>query len=129
MLFGSEQFDEIFQNSEGNYSDGIFVARYNGSTVAFLSFDGFRRRALTTIFVSKEFRRLGIGAALMAQADKLLSQNVAVERSIGVCTEGDLSSMQFLYKNGYYVSYSSYIMEREHEALPEIMRIGWFYAQ
>jgi ribosomal protein S18 acetylase RimI-like enzyme len=119
MLFGSEQFDELFQNSEGNYSDGIFVARYNGLTVAFLSFDGFRRRALTTIFVSKEYRRLGIGAALMAQADKLLSQNVAVERSIGVCIEGDLSSKQFLYKNGYYVSYSSYIMVRENEALPE----------
>uniref|UniRef100_UPI00403F712A GNAT family N-acetyltransferase n=1 Tax=Paenibacillus sp. FSL K6-0276 TaxID=2921450 RepID=UPI00403F712A len=38
--------------------------------VAFLSFDGFKRRALTTIFVNKEYRRMGIGSALMAKVDK-----------------------------------------------------------
>jgi ribosomal protein S18 acetylase RimI-like enzyme len=119
MLCGNEQFDEMFQESERIFSDGIFVARYNGVTVAFLSFDGFKRKAETTLFVNKEYRRMGIGTALIAKADKLLSQNEAVERSMGACLDGDRSSLQFLYKNGYYISYSSYIMEREGESLPE----------
>lgn len=62
---------------------------------------------------------MGIGAALMAKANKLLSQQEAVERSIGICIDGDRSSLQFLYKNGYYISYSSYNMEREGVPLPE----------
>ncbi|WP_438351024.1 GNAT family N-acetyltransferase [Paenibacillus sp. FA6] len=119
MLCGKEQFDEMFQKSERMFSDGIFVVRYNGVTVAFLSIDGFKRKAETTIFVSKEYRRMGIGTALIAKADKLLSQNEAVERSMGACLDGDRSSLQFLYKNGFYISYSSYIMEREGEPLPE----------
>jgi ribosomal protein S18 acetylase RimI-like enzyme len=118
MFCGNEQFDEMFQKSEKMFSDGIFVARYNGVTVAFLSLDGFKRKAETTIFVSKEFRIMGIGTVLIAKADKLLSQNEAVERSMGTCIDGDRSSLQFLYKNGYYISYSSYIMEREGEPLP-----------
>lgn len=119
MLRGNGQFDEMFQESEENFHGGIFVARYNGVTVGFLSFSAFKRQTVTTIFVSKEYRRLGIGTALMAKADKLLSQNEAVERSIGLCIDGDRSSLQFLYKNGYYISYSSYIMEREGVPLPE----------
>lgn len=63
---------------------------------------------------------MGIGAALMAKADKLLSQNDTVERSIGVCKDGERCSLQFLYKHGYYISYSSNIMEREGVPLPEI---------
>jgi ribosomal protein S18 acetylase RimI-like enzyme len=118
MLCGKEQFN-VFQQSDKMLSDGIFVARYNDFTVAFLSFDGFKRRALTTIFVNKEYRRMGIGAALMAKADKMLSQNEAVERSIGVCIDGDRCSLQFIYKHGYYISYSSFIMEREGVPLPE----------
>jgi ribosomal protein S18 acetylase RimI-like enzyme len=118
MLCGNEQFN-VFQQSDKILSDGIFVARYNDLTVAFLSFDGFRRRSLTTIFVNQEYRRMGIGAALMAKADKILFQNVAVERSIGVCIDGDRCSLQFVYKHGYYISYSSFMMEREGVPLPE----------
>lgn len=109
----------MFQHSDRQFPEGIFVARHNGSTVAFLSFDGFRRRALTTIFVGEEYRRRGIGAALMAKADKLLSQNEAVERSVGGCVDGDRCTLQFLYKHGYYISYSSHVMEREGAPLPE----------
>ncbi|WP_369011135.1 N-acetyltransferase family protein [Paenibacillus sp. MER TA 81-3] len=75
------------------FSDSIFVARYNGVIVAFLSFDGLKRKAETTIFVSKEYRRMGIGIALMVKADQLLSQNEAVERSMGTCIDGDRSSL------------------------------------
>lgn len=119
MLCENEQFN-MFQQSNKMLSEGIFVARYKDLTVAFLSFDGFKRRALTTIFVNEEYRRMGIGTALMAKADKILSQNVAVERSIGFCIDGDRCSLQFLYKHGYYISYSSFIMEREGVPLPEI---------
>lgn len=38
---------------------------------------------------------------------------------MGTCIDGDPSSLQFLYKNGFYISYSSYIMEREGEPHPE----------
>lgn len=116
MLFGNEPFT-VFKQS--HKYDGRFVARYNDVPVAFLSIDNLKRRALTTIFVSKEYRRMGIGAVLMAKADQLLSENEAVERSIGVCMEGDRCSLQFLYKHGYYTSYSSYLMEREGAPLPE----------
>lgn len=119
LLCGNEQLEEMFQKSEKKFHEGIFVARYNGDTVGFLSFDGFKRKTETTIFVSKEYRRTGIGTALLAKADQLLSQNEAVERSMGACIDGDRSSLQFLYKNGYYISYSSSIMEREGEPLPE----------
>lgn len=119
MLCENEQFN-VFQQSNKMLSEGIFVARYNDLTVAFLSFDDFKRRVLTTIFVNEEYRRMGIGAALMAKVDKILSQNVAVERSIGFCKDGDRCSLQFLYKHGYYISYSSFIMEREGVPLPEI---------
>ncbi|GIP36523.1 GNAT family N-acetyltransferase [Paenibacillus sp. J2TS4] len=119
LLCGNEPFDEMFQKSERMFSGGLFVARYNGVTAAFLSIDGFKRKAETTIFVSKEYRRRGIGTALIRKADQMLSQNEAVERSAGACLGGDRSSLQFLYKNGYYISYSSYIMEREGEPLPE----------
>ncbi|MBY3626748.1 GNAT family N-acetyltransferase [Acinetobacter sp. CUI P1] len=119
MLCENEQFN-MFQQSNKMLSEGIFVARYKDLTVAFLSFDGFKRRALTTIFVNEEYRRMGIGTALMAKADKILFQNVAVERSIGFCIDGDRCSLQFLYKHGYYISYSSFIMEREGVPLPEI---------
>lgn len=118
MLCENEQFN-VFQQSNKMLSDGIFVARYNDLTVGFLSFDGFKRRALTTLFVNKEYRRMGIGATLMKKTDKILSQNVAVERSIGFCIDGDRCSQQFLYKHGYYISYSSFIMEREGVLLPE----------
>ncbi|WP_199616370.1 GNAT family N-acetyltransferase [Paenibacillus alkalitolerans] len=73
MLRGNGHFDEMFQESEENFHGGIFVARYNGVTVGFLSFSAFKRQTVTTIFVSKEYRRLGIGTELMAKADKLLS--------------------------------------------------------
>lgn len=118
MLCENEQVN-VFQQNDKMLSDAIFVARYNDVTVAFLSFDGFRRRAMTTIFVSKDYRRMGIGAALMAKADDMLSKNAVVERSIGVCKDGDRCSLQFLYKHGYYISYSSFIMEREGAPLPE----------
>ncbi|BFH62694.1 hypothetical protein PAJ34TS1_32860 [Paenibacillus azoreducens] len=38
---------------------------------------------------------------------------------MGACIDGDRSSLQFLYKNGYYVDYSMYYMEREGELLTE----------
>ncbi|MEF3308710.1 GNAT family N-acetyltransferase [Paenibacillus sp. GYB004] len=119
MLRGNEQFDEMFQNNEKIFSDGIIVARYSGVTAGFLSFGAFKRATMTTIFVHEEYRRRGIGTALIAKAGQLLSQNEAVERSMGTCMEGDRSSLQFLYKNGYYISYSSYMMERKDEPLPE----------
>ncbi|KRF13469.1 hypothetical protein [Paenibacillus sp. Soil787] len=62
---------------------------------------------------------MGIGTELMKRANQILSQNEAVERSRGLCIDDDRSSLQFLYKNGYYISYSSYIMERVDERLPE----------
>lgn len=119
MLSGSEQFDKMFRDSERIFSEGIFVARYSGVTAGFLSFSGFKRATVTTIFVNEEYRRRGIGTTLIAKAVPLLSQNEAVEHSLGACMEGDRSSLQFLYKNGYYISYSSYMMEREGEPLPE----------
>ncbi|WP_284646322.1 GNAT family N-acetyltransferase [Paenibacillus silviterrae] len=119
MLCGKEQFDEMFQVSDTKYPKDILVARYNGLTVGFLSFIGFKRATDTTIFVRDEYRRMGIGTELMKRANRLLSQNEAVERSRGVCTDGDSSSLQFLYKNGFYISYSSFIMERDDESLPE----------
>jgi len=118
MLCG-EALSSVFQPSGKGVTDGVFVARYNGETVAFLSFDGYKRRALTTIYVNKAYRRIGIGTALMAKADQLLGQNKIVERSIGACMDGDSSSLQFLYKHGCYISYSSYAMEREDVPLPE----------
>ncbi|WP_339265376.1 GNAT family N-acetyltransferase [Paenibacillus sp. FSL R5-0470] len=78
MLCENEQFN-MFQQSNKMLSDGIFVVRYNDLTVGFLSFDGFKRRALTTIFVNEEYRRMGIGATLMEKTDKMLSQNGADE--------------------------------------------------
>lgn len=36
---------------------------------------------------------MGIGIALMVKADQLLSQNEAVERSMGTCIDGDRSSL------------------------------------
>lgn len=53
------------------------------------------------------------------KAEEMLIQRKAIERSIGVCIDGDQSSLQFVYKNGYHILYSSYIMEREAEVLPE----------
>ncbi len=119
MLREDKQFDGMFQKSEQVFSDGIFVARYDGNTVAFLSFDGFKRKVETTIFVSREYRKRGIGSALMSKADNVLSQQSVVERSMGACVDGDRQSLQFVYKNGYYISYSSSIMERGGEPLPE----------
>ncbi|CAG7659007.1 GNAT family N-acetyltransferase [Paenibacillus allorhizosphaerae] len=121
MLCENEYFDETFQINEANVRDGIFVARYNGLTVGFLSLTNYKRGrgAGTTIFVSEEYRRMGIGTKLIKEADKLLSQYDAVERSEGACIDGDRSSLQFLYKNGYYINHSMYFMEREGEPLTE----------
>jgi len=46
MLCENERVN-VFQQSDKTLSDAIFVARYNDVTVAFLSFDGFRRRAMS----------------------------------------------------------------------------------
>ncbi|MBE1444309.1 GNAT family N-acetyltransferase [Paenibacillus sp. OAS669] len=121
MLSKDEYFDETFHTNEANVRDGIFVARYNGLTVGFLSLTNYKRGrgAGTTIFVSEEYRRMGIGSKLIKKADKLLSQYDAVERSEGACKDGDRSSLQFLYKNGYYINHSMYFMEREGEPLTE----------
>jgi GNAT superfamily N-acetyltransferase len=121
MLGGEEYFDETFQENEANFHDGIFVARYNGLTVGFLSLNNYKRGrgAGTTIFVGEVYRRMGIGTKLIKKADKLLSQYDAVERSMGACIDGDRSSLQFLYKNGYYINHSMYFMEREGEPLTE----------
>lgn len=124
MVCGDEYFDEMFQESEMNFKDGIFVACYNGLTVGFLSFSSFKRATDTTIFVSKEYRRMGIGTELIKKADKLLFQNEVVERSVGLCLDGDRTSLQFLYKNGYYIFHSSYFMEREGEPLTESNNIS-----
>ncbi|WIV21198.1 GNAT family N-acetyltransferase [Paenibacillus polygoni] len=115
MLNGNEQYDEIFRANEGDFQGNIIVARYKGVTVGFLSFGPFRRQTVTTIFIRHECRRMGIGSELMKRANQLLLKNEEVERSIGVCVNGDHSSLQFIYKNGYYISYSSYIMELEGE--------------
>lgn len=116
MMCEDEYFDGIFQENEKNFQEGIFIARYNELTVGFLSFNSFKGRGTeTTVFVSKEYRRMGIGTVLIKKADTLLSQIEAVERSMGACIDGDRSSLQFLYKNGYYIIHSSYIMEREGE--------------
>lgn len=120
MLFGNEYFEEKFQEIEINFPEGIFVASYNSVTVGFLSFSGFKGRgAETTIFVCKKYRRMGIGSKLIERAEQLLNQYEAVERSMGVCIDGDRSSLQFVCKNGYHLLHSSYIMVREGEILPE----------
>ncbi|MDR0271384.1 GNAT family N-acetyltransferase [Paenibacillus sp.] len=121
MLRGEEYFNERFQENEANTHDGIFVARYSGLTVGFLSLNNYKRGrgAGTTIFVSTEYRRLGVGTKLIEKADQLLSQYNVVERSMGACLDGDRSSLQFLYKNGYYTDYSMYFMEREGEPFTE----------
>jgi GNAT superfamily N-acetyltransferase len=119
MLYRNEQFDEMFQESDTKFPRDILVARHNGLTLGFLSFIGFKRVTDTTIFVRKEYRRMGIGTELMKKANQILSQNEAVERSRSVCMDGDRSSLQFLYKNGYYISYSSYMMVREGEPFSE----------
>ncbi|MDF2726184.1 MAG: hypothetical protein K0Q59_5862 [Paenibacillus sp.] len=119
MLRGQEPFEGMFQKNEAVFPEGIFVVRVGGVTAAFLSIDGIKRKADTTIFVSPDYRRMGIGGALMAKADSLLSGKAVVERAMGACVEGDRSTLQFLYKNGYYISYSSYVMKREGEPLPE----------
>ncbi|MGO4106438.1 GNAT family N-acetyltransferase [Paenibacillus sp. YAF4_2] len=119
MLSKDKPFEDMFQVSESVHSDGILVARHNGVTVGFLSFDGFQRATDTTIYVRKEFRRSGIGTKLMRQAEQLLSQQEVVERSLGICMDGDHSSLQFVYKNGYYITHSAYMMERVGELLPE----------
>ncbi|MFE5318320.1 GNAT family N-acetyltransferase [Paenibacillus sp. NPDC056579] len=121
MLSGDEYFGETFQENEANFQDGIFVARYNDLTIGFLSLNNYKRGrgAGTTIFVSEEYRRVGIGTKLINKADKLLSQYDAVERSIGACIDGDRFSLQFLYKNGYYISHSMYFMERKGGPLTE----------
>ncbi|REK76807.1 GNAT family N-acetyltransferase [Paenibacillus paeoniae] len=119
MLHVHEPFDDMFLKSERMFAEGIFVVRYNGNVVAFLSMDGIKRKAETTIFVHDKYRRNGIGTALAAKADQMLSRQEAVERSMGTCVDGDRDSLQFLYKNGYYISYSSYIMERIGEPLPD----------
>ncbi|BFH62695.1 GNAT family N-acetyltransferase [Paenibacillus azoreducens] len=56
-----------FQENEANFHDGLFVARYNGLTVGFLYLNNYKRGrgAGTTIFVSKEYRRKGIGTKLI----------------------------------------------------------------
>lgn len=118
MLCGDEQIKELLK-CERMFPDGIFVARYNGITVGFLSIDGIKRKAQTMIYVSEECRRKGIGTALMAKVDHLLTPHKIVERSMGGCMDGDRSTLQFLYKNGYYISWSSHIMEREGGYLPE----------
>lgn len=86
MLCKNEQFN-VSQQSNEMLSDDIFVARYNDLTEGFLSFGGFKRSALTSMFVNEEYRRMGIGGTLLEKADKILFQNVAVERSIGFCPE------------------------------------------
>lgn len=100
MLNGNEQYDEIFRANEGDFQGNIIVARYKGVTVGFLSFGPFRRQTVTTIFIRNECRKMGIGSELMKRANQLLSKNEEVERSIGVCVNGDHSSLQFIYKNG-----------------------------
>ncbi|GIN73796.1 N-acetyltransferase [Bacillus sp. J14TS2] len=121
MLCGEGYLDEVFQENQKNFHDGLFVAYYNDLIAGFLSVNNFRRGrgAKTILFVSKEYRRKGIGTKLMERADTFLSRCVAVERSIVTCIDGDRSSLQFLYKNGYYINYSSYIMEREGKTLIE----------
>lgn len=118
MMCGDEQVEELLK-CERMFPDGIFVARYNGMTVGFLSIDGIKRKAQTMIYVSEEYRRKGIGSALMAKVDHLLSLHKIVERSMGGCIDGDRSSLQFLYKNGYYISYSGFFMDRKGDFLPE----------
>lgn len=119
MLSEDEYLDETFQRNEASFPDGILVARKHKSTVGFLAFSGMKRGTRTTIFVSKDYRRQGIGTALIAKADALLTSNVVVERSMGACRGGDIDSLQFLYKHGYYVNYSSYLMEYEGNPLIE----------
>lgn len=52
MLGGKKQFDEMFQESDTKFPKEILVARYNGLTVGFLTFIGFKRETDTTIFVT-----------------------------------------------------------------------------
>ncbi|UNK17003.1 GNAT family N-acetyltransferase [Paenibacillus sp. N3/727] len=120
MLRGDEYFEGKFQEDEMKFPEGIFVAYYNSVTVGFLSFSSLKGRGTeTTIFVSKEYRRMGIGSKLIERAEQLLNQYEAVERSMGACIDGDRSSLQFMCKNGYHILHSSYIMVRKGENLPE----------
>ncbi|PWV99777.1 putative N-acetyltransferase YhbS [Paenibacillus cellulosilyticus] len=118
MLREDKHFRDIFEQNERNYPEGLHVARYGGVMAGFLSLSGLKRGTGTTVYVSPPYRRTGIGTRLMEKAHQLLASSEAVERSSGLCIDGDSDTLQFLYKHGYYVVHSSYLMEREGEPLP-----------
>ncbi|MCG3772484.1 MAG: Ribosomal-protein-alanine acetyltransferase [Nitrosomonadaceae bacterium] len=55
----------------------------------------------------------------MRKVEEVLAPIEVLERSIGMCMDGDRDSLQFVYKNGYYIGHTSYIMERVGESFPE----------
>lgn len=119
MLHEDRHFLAIFVQNERNYSEGLYVARYGDVTAGFLSLNGLKRGTSTTVYVSRPYRRRGIGTKLMEKANEMLMRSDVVERSSGLCTDGDPDTLQFLYKHGYYRVHSSYLMERVGESLPE----------
>lgn len=109
-----ENFDEGVQENP----EGVFVALSDGTPVGFLCQGKPARGVGTTIYVDRARRRKGIGTALMRKADAMLRDMDRLERSMCSCLHGDFDALQFLYKNGYYVSHSSYCMERTGPLLP-----------
>jgi len=111
ILKENDYYKEVFFDIEENYSDCIFIARYNGIVVGFLTFSGYiGRGTITTIYVSEKYRGRGIGTAIIHESDEILLKHKAVERSLGMCFND--SSLEFVKRNGYFISYSEFFMER-----------------
>lgn len=120
ILQGNEYYTEVFSEEEKHYGDCIYIAHYNDSVAGFLSFTSYIGRGTkTVIFVGEKYRSMGIGTALINMSDKILSKHEAVERSVGVCLDGDSFSLPFVKKHGYSYDYSEYQMERIGDFLPQ----------
>lgn len=117
MLVGEPHFQETFDESTGDECQ-IHIALLERKPVGFLCMSPLRRVGYVTIYVDKAHRRQGIGSALAKKAHEILLAADTVEQSMGECIMGDKETVQFLYKHGYYISFSSHYMEREGDPLP-----------
>lgn len=62
------------------------------------------------VYVAPRYRRRGVGAALMARAHDALAAAPIVERATSSCPRADAESIQFFYKQGFYISFCSHLM-------------------
>lgn len=112
MLRGDSFFSEDFEADVDTEPTLAYVAVLQGQPVGFLRLGVPGRAVDVTVYVDKAWRRQGIGTQLIRRADALLQAMEGTERALGACRADDPDTLQFVYRNGYYISHTSFLMER-----------------